>query len=188
MSESFPLARRWVQVASLLRSRGNKGEVLAKLLTDFPERLASLRELFVGKGDGEPQPRALQHFWVDRNHPNNGIFHFAGSTSIADAETLCGYDVFLPMEQRVTLPAGKYFVTDLIGCTVFELAENDVAPDVMMSLAGHMSEKMRQHYVHIRSEAKRRAVNSLSGTGLHRNSVSTVFPSVDTTLDTMDTK
>jgi 16S rRNA processing protein RimM len=110
-----------------LRSRGNKGEVLAKLLTDFPERLASLREVFVGKGDGEPQPRALQHFWVDRNHPNNGIFHFAGSTSISDAETLCGYDVFLPMEQRVTLPAGKYFVTDLIGCTVFELAENDAA-------------------------------------------------------------
>ena len=27
----------------------------------------------------------------------------------------------LPIEQRVILPAGQYFVTDLIGCTVFEL-------------------------------------------------------------------
>ncbi len=28
--------------------------------------------------------------------------------------------VLIPFEQRVTLPAGQYFVTDLIGCTVFE--------------------------------------------------------------------
>jgi ribosomal 30S subunit maturation factor RimM len=26
----------------------------------------------------------------------------------------------LPFEQRVTLPAGQYFVSDLIGCSVFE--------------------------------------------------------------------
>ena len=51
-----------------------------------------------------------------------------------------------------------------------------------------MSEKMLQHYVHIRNDAKRRAVNSLSGTGLHPDPVSTVFPSVDTIVDTMDTK
>ena len=28
--------------------------------------------------------------------------------------------MLLPFEERVQLPAGKYFVTDLIGCTVFE--------------------------------------------------------------------
>ena len=63
----------------------------------------------------------LQHFWPDRNHPGMGVFHFAGCTTISEAETLRGCDVLLPFEQRVELAAGQYFVTDLIGCTVFEL-------------------------------------------------------------------
>jgi 16S rRNA processing protein RimM len=111
---------KWVQVAHILRPRGNKGEVAAQLLTDFPERLSFLTKAFLAKGEAEPQARGLQRFWIDRNHPGQGIFHFQGSANIGDAETLRGCDVFLPLEERVKLPAGQYFVSDLIGCTVFE--------------------------------------------------------------------
>ena len=121
---------RWVQVAHIWRPRGNKGEVVAELLTDFPERFSNLQEVYLGKGGNEPHSRGLQRFWIDRNHPSQGIFHFAGSASISDAETLRGYDVFLPWEQRVELPAGKYFVTDLVGCAVFEVSEQQ-APRVL---------------------------------------------------------
>jgi ribosomal 30S subunit maturation factor RimM len=38
--------------------------------------------------------------------------------------------VLLPFEQRVTLPAGQYFVSDLIGCSVFE---NPAAPPILSS-------------------------------------------------------
>jgi 16S rRNA processing protein RimM len=48
-----------------------------------------------------------------------GVFHLAGCVTISDAEKWRGYDVLLPLEARVELPAGQYFVTDLIGCTVF---------------------------------------------------------------------
>jgi 16S rRNA processing protein RimM len=48
------------------------------------------------------------------------VFHFEGCTSINDAEKFRGQDVFLPIEQRVSLPAGQYFISDLIGCSVFE--------------------------------------------------------------------
>lgn len=113
--------RRWVLVARILRPRGNKGEVVAELLTDFPARFSTLKQIYLRKGNGEARPAALQHFWVDRNHPGMGVFHFAGCTTISEAETLRGYDVLLPVEGRVELPAGQYFVTDLIGCTVFEL-------------------------------------------------------------------
>ena len=34
-------------------------------------------------------------------------------------------DVLLPIEERVELPAGHYFVTDLMGCTVFELSNTE---------------------------------------------------------------
>jgi 16S rRNA processing protein RimM len=110
-----------VQVARVLRPRGNKGEVVAELLTDFPARLSTLKQVYLRKASGEPGPAGLQHFWVDRNHPWMGVFHFAGCATISDAENLRGYDVLLPFEERVELPAGQYFVTDLVGCTVFEL-------------------------------------------------------------------
>lgn len=121
MSELQQQQRPWVLVARIVRPRGNKGEVVAELLTDFPARFSNLPQIYLRKNEEEPRAIALQHFWVDRNHPGMGIFHFAGCATIADAERWRGYDVLLPIAQRVTLPARQYFVTDLIGCTVFEL-------------------------------------------------------------------
>jgi 16S rRNA processing protein RimM len=109
-------------VARILRPRGNRGEVVAELLTDFPARFSTLKRIYLRKGDGKPRTVALENFWLDRNHPGMGVFHFAECVSIADAEALRGYDVLLPFEERVALPAGQYFVTDLIGCTVFDVA------------------------------------------------------------------
>jgi 16S rRNA processing protein RimM len=120
LSASGEAKPRWVQIASILRARGNKGEVAAVLLTDFPTRSSSLSKVYLAKGQQEPQPVALQRFWINQNHPGMGVFHFAGSTNITEAEKYRGHDVFLPFEERVQLPAGQYFVTDLIGCTVFE--------------------------------------------------------------------
>jgi 16S rRNA processing protein RimM len=48
------------------------------------------------------------------------VFHFEGCASISEAEKFRGLDVLIPFAQRVTLPAGKYFVSDLVGCSVFE--------------------------------------------------------------------
>ncbi len=131
----FPLrpeTPRWVLVARILRARGNKGEVAAEILTDFPERLTRLREVFVGHADGENEPRrmALKSCWLSQNHRGQAVFHFEGVESISEAEKFRGLDVLLPFEQRVTLPAGQYFVSDLIGCSVFE---NPSSPAVVSS-------------------------------------------------------
>jgi 16S rRNA processing protein RimM len=114
--------QKWVAVAHILRPRGNKGEVAAELLTDFPQRLTELREVFVGEGKGEPQPVMLQSCWLSQNHRGQAVFHFAGCSSISEAEKFRGLNVLLPIEQRVTLPAAHYFISDLIGCSVFECA------------------------------------------------------------------
>lgn len=116
------LTPRWVLVARILRARGNKGEVAAEILTDFPERLTSLREVFVGNSEGKIEPRrlSLKTCWLSQNHRGQAVFHFEGVASISEAEKFRGLEVLLPFEQRVTLPAGQYFVADLIGCSVFE--------------------------------------------------------------------
>lgn len=114
-------APRYVTVARILRPRGRKGEVAAVLLTDFPERLGHQREFFLTSGAAAPRQVSLESFWVDRNHPGNCVFHFAGVSTIDDAEKLRGADVQIPWERRAILPSGSYFITDLIGCAVFEL-------------------------------------------------------------------
>ena len=121
----LPLSRetpRWVLVARILRARGNKGEVAAEILTDFPERLTGLQEVFAGPADGNNEPRrlALKSCWLSQNHRGQAVFHFEGVDSISEAEKFRGFEVLLPFEQRVTLPAGQYFVSDLMGCSVFE--------------------------------------------------------------------
>jgi 16S rRNA processing protein RimM len=113
-------AKKWVLVACILRPRGNKGEVLAELFTDHPSRLSSFKQLYLRSGSEEPRLQGLRKFWLDRNHPQYGIFHFADCATIDDAEKLRGLEVLIPMADRVSLSAGKYFVSDLIGCTVFQ--------------------------------------------------------------------
>jgi 16S rRNA processing protein RimM len=140
LSDRQEQTRGWMLVARILRPRGNKGEVVAELLTDFLERFSTLSQIYLRRSDGEPHAVALRHFWVDRNHPGMGIFHLAGCANISDAEKWRGYDVLLPLEQRVTLPAGQYFVTDLIGCTVFELP---ASPGKLSSPACGMEEAPR---------------------------------------------
>ena len=126
-------------MARILRARGNKGEVAAELLTDFPERLTKLKEIFVGQDKGKMEPRlvALKSCWLSQNHRGQIVFHFEGVNSISEAEKFRGLEVLLPFEQRVTLPAGQYFVSDLIGCSVFEIS---VLPPAVSSLPGSVGE------------------------------------------------
>ena len=124
---SFPSESKFVTVARILRARGNKGEVAAELLTDFPERLPEIKELFLRAVSGARRAVALRSFWTDRNHPGKGVFHFEGVTSIDDAEKLRGLEVQIPLERRAEVPAGSFFVTDLIGCSVFEIPASTAA-------------------------------------------------------------
>ena len=125
MNYSADKQQRWLQIARVLKPRGNKGEVAAELLSDFSARFSALSHIYLAKESGTPYRVAVERFWMDQNHPGQGVFHFEGSHTISDAEKFRGLDVFLPIEERVALPAGQYFVTDLIGCTVFEIATGE---------------------------------------------------------------
>lgn len=111
-----PVAAR-VTLARILRPRGRIGEVAAEILTDFPERLTRLAAADLWDGRGEPRRVAIRACWL---HKNQAVFHFEGSDSINDAEKLVGLEVQIPLAERVALPSGSYFVSDLIGCEVWE--------------------------------------------------------------------
>jgi 16S rRNA processing protein RimM len=109
-----------VTLARILRARGRIGEVAAEILTDFPERLTSLRGVFLVGTLGELRRIGVRRCWL---HKGQAILHFEGVDSISEAELLVGCEVQVLMSERVKLPGGSYFIDDLVGCQVWEVEE-----------------------------------------------------------------
>ncbi|HKV05278.1 MAG TPA: ribosome maturation factor RimM [Candidatus Acidoferrales bacterium] len=118
MATQQPPEAAGVTVARVLRPHGRRGEVAAEILTDFPQRLARLSSAELRNGRSEPRRVAIRSCWLSRSRGGQAIFHFAGSDSISDAEKLTGFDVQIPFSERMPLPFGSYYITDLIGCQV----------------------------------------------------------------------
>lgn len=111
-----------VTLARILRPHGRRGEVAAGILTDFPERLTRLKSALLWDGKNEPRNAAIKSCWLSQSRGGQAIFHFEESHSISDAEKLVGLEVQVPLVERVVLPVGSYYVSDLIGCEVFEMS------------------------------------------------------------------
>lgn len=123
-TEHLPHAAR-ATVARILRPHGRRGEVAAEILTDFPERLTRLRSALLWDGRAQPRAVAVRTCWISRSRGGQAIFQFEGSDSISAAEKLVGLEVQIPLSERMALPAGSYYISDLIGC---EVREKDGAP------------------------------------------------------------
>jgi len=106
-----------VALARVVRPHGRKGEVAAEILTDFPERLPALRDVWLCAPDGSLKPAKLLSVRMQRGQ---AIIHFEGCSSISDAELLRGHELHIKLADRVSLAAGRYFITDLIGCEICE--------------------------------------------------------------------
>jgi 16S rRNA processing protein RimM len=109
-----------VTLARILRPRGLRGEVAAEILTDFPERLPSLREVWLADGRTAPRCVSLKRCWLSPSRGGQAIFHFEGMDSVEAAKSLRGVEVQVPIEQRAQLDAGYYYIGDLIGCEIWE--------------------------------------------------------------------
>jgi 16S rRNA processing protein RimM len=104
----------WVTIASLGRTRGNKGEILAVPLSNHTERFDTLREVYLF-GDGRRYQ--VENVWW---HDGRLVMKFQGIDDIPQAEELTGAEVRVPEEQAVALDPGEYFQADLVGCEVIE--------------------------------------------------------------------
>ena len=59
----------------------------------------------------------IEGFWP---HKADLVLKFAGVDSISDAETLIGCELQVPRSERARLDPGWNYVSDLIGCAVFD--------------------------------------------------------------------
>jgi 16S rRNA processing protein RimM len=109
-----------VTLARILRPHGLRGEVSAAILTDFPERLPRLREVWLSDGRTPPRRVDVQRCRFSTSGGGQAIFQFAGVEDRDAAERLRGLEVQIPLEQRTKLDEGKYYVSELVGCAVWE--------------------------------------------------------------------
>lgn len=120
------VVERWVTLARLLRPQGRRGEVLADLLTDFPETLVGRQHLFLAPALSEAmdamwRPCAVLSSWLPKGR-NEGrvVLGIAGVEDIAGAERLGGLELRTPGQQRKTLSPEEAYIDDLIGCELLD--------------------------------------------------------------------
>jgi len=103
----------------VVKTQGRRGEVAAEVLSDIPGRFIVGMKLLALPRDSETLRRELEveEFWP---HKSLLVLKFAGVDSISVAETLLGCELQVPRSQRSKLESGWNYVSDLVGCALFD--------------------------------------------------------------------
>jgi 16S rRNA processing protein RimM len=119
-----------VAVARIVRTRGLRGEVVAELLTDFPDRFDGLESLIAVRQNGRRETLELEEHWLQARRI---VFKFAGYDSIEAAEELIGSELTVPESERVELSDDEYYDWELAGCRVENITGDHIGQvrDVM---------------------------------------------------------
>jgi 16S rRNA processing protein RimM len=104
-----------VAVARAVKTRGLRGEIVAELLTDFPERFEGLEHLIAVAPDGKRMALKLEAHWFQRGRV---VLKFAGYDSVEDAGALVGLEFTVPESERVELEEDEFYDWELAGCVV----------------------------------------------------------------------
>jgi 16S rRNA processing protein RimM len=121
--------RDFVLLAHLVRTQGRHGELIADILTDFPDRFKERTHVWLLPPDGKAAPREaeIESQWL---HKGRVVLKFAGVDSISDAALLAKYHVAIPRDQRALLAEDAFYVADLVGCHLIDEANScaDLGP------------------------------------------------------------
>jgi 16S rRNA processing protein RimM len=107
--------RELIAVARIARPRGVHGEVIADLLTDFPDRFAPGQRVHLQLSSGEVEVALLDSV---RFHQGRAILRLEGADRLEEAERLRSAIVSVTREELVPLPDDTYYDFDLVGCRV----------------------------------------------------------------------
>jgi 16S rRNA processing protein RimM len=99
------------------KTQGRHGEVAVELHSDVPDRLRVGLRLFALAQDNTRRELQVEELWP---HKGQLVLKFAGVDSISDAELLVGSELQVPRAERAPLDPGWNYVSDLLGCVVFD--------------------------------------------------------------------
>jgi 16S rRNA processing protein RimM len=101
----------------VIKTQGRRGEVAVELHTDVPGRFRQGMRLWALAKDAQRRELTVEDLWP---HKSFLVLKFQGIETISDAEPLLGAELQLPRSERAQLEPGWTYLSDLIGCTVFD--------------------------------------------------------------------
>lgn len=104
------------QLGNVVKAHGLRGEVSIRLDTDQPEAYEGMESVFIDM-DGKLVPFFVESMVV-RN--DRAITAFEGVEHVDEAKLLVGKKLYLPLSFLPSLPDGKYYYHDLVGCELFD--------------------------------------------------------------------
>ena len=104
-----------VVIAKIVKPRGLRGEMVAEVITDFPERFEGLSEVTAVLPDGNRQELTIEGFWFQKGRV---VLKFEGHDSIESAERLRDASICVTEHEAVELEEGEFFDWELEGCCV----------------------------------------------------------------------
>ncbi len=111
------MTSEFITLARVLKTQGRHGEVAVEVHSDVPNRFRERMHLWSLAEDGSRRELEIEDLWP---HKGQLILKFVGIDSISKAEELAGCELQVPGEQRAQLEPGWNYLSDLIGCAVFD--------------------------------------------------------------------
>ncbi len=105
----------FVAIAKVAKTRGLRGEVVAELLTDFPERFEGLVDVTGILPNGERVELKIERYFFQNGRI---VLKFAGYDTIEQGEELRGVEISVPESEAVELETDEFFDWQLEGCRV----------------------------------------------------------------------
>jgi 16S rRNA processing protein RimM len=108
----------FITLARVVKTQGRHGEVAAEVHSDVPERFTEGMKLQALGGSAESRREVeIESLW-----PHKGllVLKFRGVDSMSDAEALVGSELQVPRSERAALEQGWNYVSDLVGCALFD--------------------------------------------------------------------
>jgi 16S rRNA processing protein RimM len=109
------MAEGLVAIAKIIKPRGLRGEVVAEILTDFPERFAETEDVIVLAADGGEKSLKIKESWFQKDRV---VLKLDGVDSIEEAELFRGSEICVAESEVVALDEGEFFDWQLQGCEV----------------------------------------------------------------------
>ena len=123
MSVPIPAESDLISIARIARPQGKNGEVIADILTDFPERFAKPGSVWAINESGQIDQLKVERSWM---HKGRVVLKFAGYDDMTRAETLRGVRLAITSGELKPLPADTYYDFDLAGCVVVAASGEEI--------------------------------------------------------------
>ncbi len=108
------MKEKYIETGKIVGTHGVKGMTRVQLWADNTDFLKQFKYLYADKsGNNRLEILRVQP------HGNIALIAFKGVESIEQAEKLRNTVIYLDRDD-VKLPEGRYFITDLIGCKVYD--------------------------------------------------------------------